>query len=268
MMKKMTMLLSSLFLFTGILAGCGASSEGTGEGEKNNNSESGGKQALTIGTEGTYKPFSFKNLESGELTGYDVEVAREVAKRVGMKPEFAPTPWKSMFASLDSKRFDMIANQVTITSERKKKYDFSTPYTYSGGRVIVHQDNHTIKGLEDLKGKVIGTTRGSNYAQIAKDAGAELKYYKGINEVLSDLNVKRIDAALNDRLFILTTMKDMNYDVKAVGDTFNQLEMAFAFRKGSDDLIQKVNQALKEMKEDGTLAKISKEWFGEDVSEQ
>ncbi|HEX6922580.1 MAG TPA: transporter substrate-binding domain-containing protein [Bacillales bacterium] len=275
-MRKPMLVLGALFLALGMLAACGSASEKGGAGQKNNtnaneNSGSGSteKKELTIGTEGVYKPFSFKDLETGELTGYDVEVAREVAKRIGMKPNFVPTPWKSMFASLNSKRFDMIANQVGITKERKKNYAFSIPYTYSGARVIVNKDNTTIKGVEDLKGKVVGTTRGSNYAKYAKEAGAKVKYYKGIGQVLKDLSLKRIDAALNDRLFILTELDGSKYDVKAVGGVFHEVKMAFAFReKGSDQLVKKVNKALKSMKEDGTLAEISKKWFGENVSER
>ncbi|MGP4082367.1 transporter substrate-binding domain-containing protein [Pseudalkalibacillus sp. R45] len=238
-------------------------------GMKDNKEGAGGdeREKLKIGTEATYPPFSYRDSESNEVTGYDVDIAREVAKRIGMKAEFIPTEWKGMFGSLDSKRFDMVANQVTITDERKKKYAFSEPYTKSGGQVIVHQDNNEIKSIEDLKGKTVGTTQGSNYAEAAKEAGAKIKYYKGIAQVLADLNVNRIDAALNDRLFIQQELKDSNYEVKPVGDPFNENQMAFAFRKDQNELIEKVNKALTEMKEDGTIAEISEKYFGEDVSE-
>ncbi|HEU5140641.1 MAG TPA: transporter substrate-binding domain-containing protein [Bacillales bacterium] len=273
-MRKPLQLFGVFFLVVGMLSACGsASNEGAGQNQTNagesTDSGSTDKEVLTIGTEGVYKPFSFKNLETGKLTGYDVEVAREVAKRIDMEPKFVPTPWKSMFASLNSKRFDMIANQVGITKERKENYAFSVPYTYSGARVIVNKDNTTIKGIEDLKGKVVGTTRGSNYAKYAKEAGAKVKYYKGIGQVLKDLSLKRVDAALNDRLFILTELDESKFDVKAVGDVFHEVKMAFAFRQeGSDQLVKKVNKAIKAMKEDGTLAEISKKWFGENVSER
>lgn len=267
-MRRVLLLLGTLFLAVGMLTACGSSSSNNSAGNQNaKSSASNGKKVLTIGTEGVYKPFSYKDLNTGKLTGYDVDVAREVAKRIGMKPVFKPTPWKSMFASLNSKRFDMVANQVSITKERKKSYAFSIPYTYSGGRVIVNKKNTSIHGLKDLKGKVVGTTKGSNYAKVAKKAGAKVKYYKGIAEALKDLSLNRIDAALNDRLFVLTQLKKSNEPVKAVGKVFDKTKMAFCFRKnGSQQLIQKVNKALKSMKKDGTLAKISKKWFGENVS--
>jgi L-cystine transport system substrate-binding protein len=243
------------------LTACGTSDQAT------NKSEEKGAKVLTIGTEATYPPFSYRDSKTNEITGYDVEVAREVADRLDMEAKFVPTEWKNMFTSLDSKRFDLVANQVTITEERKEQYDFSTPYTVSGGQVIVHKDNTDIKGIEDLKGKVVGTTQGSNYAAEAEKAGAETKFYKGIAQVLTDLDVKRVDAAMNDQLFILTELKDTNYNVKAVGEPFNKNEMAFAFRKDNEELVKKVNTVLEEMKKDGTLAKISEKYFGENVSE-
>ncbi|WP_257349471.1 transporter substrate-binding domain-containing protein [Pseudalkalibacillus decolorationis] len=260
-MKHKWLTVLSFTLIVGLLAACGT---GTGEDK----TETGEKrETLTIGTEATYPPFSYRDAESNEITGYDVEVAREVGKRIGMKVEFVPTEWKGMFSSLDSKRFDMIANQVAITDERKEKYSFSNPYAISGGQVIVHEENTEIKGIDDLKGKTVGTTQGSNYAKAAEEAGAKIKYYKGIAQVLADLNVKRIDAALNDRLFVQQELKDSNYKVKPVGEPFNKTKMAFAFRKNQDELIEKVNNALKEMKEDGTIAELSQKYFGEDISE-
>ncbi|WP_349409565.1 transporter substrate-binding domain-containing protein [Pseudalkalibacillus sp. SCS-8] len=258
-MKKTWIYSFILVLTVGLLAACG-----TDDKEKTTGDE---REVLKIGTEATYPPFSFRDSETNDVTGYDVEIAREVAKRIGMKAEFIPTEWKGMFGALDSERIDMIANQVTITDDRKKKYSFSEPYTVSGGQVIVHKDNDDIKSLEDLEGKTVGTTQGSNYAEAAKEAGANLKFYKGIAQALTDLNVKRIDAALNDRLFIQQELKGDNYNVKAVGDPFNETKMGFAFRKDQEKLIEEVNKALKEMEKDGTLEEISQKYFGEDVSE-
>lgn len=251
-MKKLWALLMVSVMLAGVLTACG-----------NNNGE---KKELTIGTEATYPPFSYRDKKTNEVTGYDVDVAKEVAKRLDMKAKVVPTEWKNMFTSL-GKRFDMVANQVTITPERKKDYAFSTPYTVSGGQVIVNKGTKDIKGVEDLKGKVVGTTQGSNYAAQAEKAGAKLKYYKGIAQILTDLDVKRVDAALNDELFILSELKKTNYNVKPVGKPLEANKMGFAFQKKDKDLAKKVDKALADMKKDGTLAKISKKYFGEDVSE-
>ncbi|MBD2104478.1 transporter substrate-binding domain-containing protein [Leptolyngbya sp. FACHB-261] len=223
--------------------------------------------ALTVGTEATYPPFSFRDLQSGEIVGYDVDVAREVAKRLGREIEFVPTPWKSMLASLDAKRFDFVANQVSVSPERAQQYAFSEPYTVSGIVVLVNNDNpKNIQGVADIKGKTVGTTQGSNYAEAAEKAGANLKYYQGIAQVLTDLQQNRIDAALNDRFYALTELKKTNYKVKAVGEPFDETQSAFAFQKDNVQLRDDVNRVLSEIKQDGTLTKISEKWFGEDVS--
>ncbi|SFE23105.1 amino acid ABC transporter substrate-binding protein, PAAT family [Bacillus sp. OV194] len=251
-MKKLWTLLMVSVMLAGVLTACG------NNGEK--------KEELTIGTEATYPPFSYRDKKTNEVTGYDVEVAKEVAKRLDMKPKVVPTEWKNMFSSL-GKRFDMVANQVTITPERKKQFAFSSPYTVSGGKVIVNKNNKDIKSIKDLKGKVVGTTQGSNYAAQAEKAGAKVKYYKGIAQVLTDLDVNRVDAALNDELFILTELKNSKYNVKPVGEPFSENKMAFAFKKNDKDLAKKVDKALADMKKDGTLSKLSKKYFGADVSE-
>lgn len=244
-----------------LLIACGTTPSDTAS------SPAGEAKPLVVGTEGTYPPFSFRDLQTGKLAGYDIDIANEVAKRLGRSIEFVPTQWKSMLASLDAKRFDFVANQVTVTAERQQQYAFSEPYTVSGAVVIVSNGNpKQIQGINDLKGKVVGTTQGSNFAEAAQNAGAEIKYYSGIAQVLSDLQQNRIDAALNDRLYALTELKKTNYAVKAVGEPFNKESTAFAFQKDNTQLRDQVNQALTEMKQDGTLATISKKWFGEDVS--
>ncbi len=267
MFKKIGLLLITL-LVVGLAAGCaGGSTQGGEEGKKTSLLNSIKKRGtIKIGTEGTYPPFTFKN-DKGELEGFDVEIANEVAKRLGVKAEFVPTEWKAMFAGLDSERFDVIANQVGINDKRKEKYDFSVPYTVSGEQIIVHKDNTSIQSLEDLKGKKVGVTQGSNYEEIAKKAGAEIHYYKGSNEILADLSAKRLEAALNDRLFVAEyLLKNPDKNVKAAGKTFDNSQMGFAFRKGSPELVAAVDKALKDIQADGTYAKISAKWFGEDVS--
>ncbi|WP_347552408.1 transporter substrate-binding domain-containing protein [Pseudalkalibacillus hwajinpoensis] len=262
-MNKKWMLGLLFVIALSVLSACGGNEDTENAGESSDE-----KETLLIGTEATYPPFSYRD-DNNEITGYDVEVAREVANRIGMEAEFKAIEWKGLLSSLETERIDMVANQVTITDERKEKFDFTTPYTYSGGQVIVNKNNNDIKGIDDLKGKTVGTTQGSNYEKAAKDAGAKTKIYSGANQALTDLsNDRNIDAAMNDRLFILTELPKTDYNVKGVGETFNTTKMGFALPKGNEELIEKMNGALKEMKEDGTLAEISKKYFdGENVSE-
>ena len=126
-----------------------------------------------IGTEGTYPPFTFHD-ESGKLTGFDVEIAQEVANRLGVEAEFMETQWDAMFAGLDAKRFDMVANQVGIKPERQEKYDFSDPYITSKAVLITNENNDSIKSFEDIKGLKSAQSMTSNYADIAKSYGAEI----------------------------------------------------------------------------------------------
>jgi len=236
----------------GVLAACGASNEEATKGK-----------VATVGPEAPYPPFTYK--EKGKLTGYDIEVMNEVAKRAGYKVEYKAMDFKGLIPALDSKRIDVIANQMGITPEREEKYSFSDPYAVSGSTIIVNEKTTDIDSLDDLKGKVVGSTQGSLYAKTAEEAGAKVKYYKGANQVLQDLEADRVDAALNDRLFVLTELKKAGYKVKAVGETFDKNSSGLMMAKKSP--YQKdFNEAIAEMKEDGTLAEIGKKYFNEDIS--
>lgn len=252
-MKKSLTAVLAIGASFGVLAACGT--------ETNSGSE---ESVIKVGTEATYPPFTYK--DKGELTGYDIDVLNESAERAGYTVEYEPMDFKGLVTALDAERIDMIANQMSITPEREEKYAFSDPYAVSGAQVIVASDNEDIQSIDDLEGKVVGSTQGSVYAKLAEDAGAEVKYYKGANQVLQDLQVGRLDAALNDRLFILTELEKTGYDVKAVGDVFNKSEAGYMTRQDSDVLDQ-LNDALAEMKEDGTMAEIGEKYFGEDISQ-
>ena len=117
---------------------------------------------LMVGTEGTYSPFSFQGSD-GKLTGYDIEVVQAVGAKLGKNVEFVQTPFDSIFAGLEAKRFDLIANQVTINDARKAKYDLSEPYTVSEGVIVTRSDNTDITTLAGLKGKTTAQSSTSNW---------------------------------------------------------------------------------------------------------
>lgn len=222
--------------------------------------------AITIGTEGTYPPFSYHD-SSDKLTGFDVELAQEVAKRLGVKAKFVETQWDGMLAGLDDKRYDMVANEVGITPVRQKKYMFSTPYIASKAALIVKQDNNSIKTFKDLKGKKVAQSLTSNYYNIAMNYGAVNTQVNGFNQAIDLITSGRVDATVNDRLSYLDLKKhNPSAQVKMVAQQSNAAMSAFLFRKGSTQLVQKVNKALDDMKKDGTYLKISKKYFGQDVS--
>ncbi|ARI77296.1 amino acid ABC transporter substrate-binding protein [Halobacillus mangrovi] len=224
------------------------------------------KGELLIGTEGTYPPYTFHN-EQDELTGFDVEIAREVAKRLGVEPVFKETKWDSMFAGLNSERFDMVANQVGITPERQEKYSFSEPYIQSSAVIVTHEDNESITSFDDLSGVKTAQSMTSNFAKIAKENGADITSVEGFNESMQLLSSKRVEATVNDRLSVLDFKKQRpDAPVKIAARQDEASKSGLLFRQGNDELVEAVNQALNEMKEDGTYVEISQKWFGEDVS--
>lgn len=221
---------------------------------------------IRVGTEGTYAPFTFHD-ETGKLTGFDVELAEEVAKRLGVKAEFIETKWDGIFAGIDAKRFDVIANQVTIRPDRVEKYDFSTPYIQARAVLIVNQSNTDIKTFADLKGKKAGQTLTSNLAEIAKTNGAEIVQVEGFNQAIDLLSSNRIDATINDSLSFLDFKKQQpDSPIKVVAEADTSDQAGFLFNKGNPELVAAVNGILEEIKTDGTYLKISQKWFGEDVS--
>ncbi|HAT24676.1 MAG: cystine ABC transporter substrate-binding protein [Pantoea sp.] len=226
------------------------------------------KGELRVGLEGTYPPFSFQD-ESGKLTGFEVEFAQQLAQHLGVKAKLQPTKWDGMLASLDSKRIDVVINQVTISDERKKKYDFSTPYTISGVQALTMKAKAgTISKPEDLAGKKVGVGLGSNYEQWLRDnvKGVDIRTYDDDPTKYQDLRSGRLDAILVDRLAALDLVKKTGNTMAVAGAPFSRLESGVALRKGNDDLLNAVNQAIAAMQKDGSLANLSEKWFGADVT--
>ncbi len=224
---------------------------------------------LTVATEGTYRPFSFHaDGGTGALTGYDVEIIQAVGDKLGLKVEFQETQWDAIFAGLDGKRFDVIANQVSINDEREKKYLFSAPYTVSPGVIVVKDDDDSISSFDDLKGKTTAQSLTSNWYQLATDSGAKVESVEGWAQAVALLRQGRVDATVNDKLTFLDYEKtDGPTGLKIAAETKDAGKQAFAFAKGKDALVTAVDGALEELRADGTLAEISKKYFGEDVTE-
>lgn len=220
---------------------------------------------LLIGTEGTYPPFTFHD-ESGELTGFDVEVAREIANRLGVEPVFMETQWDAMFAGLDSSRFDMIANQVGIREDRLEKYDFSNHYITSAAVLVANQDNDEVSTFEDIDGLKSAQSLTSNYADIARQYNAEIVGVDGFNQAVELITSKRVEVTINDKIAVLDFKKQRpDAPIKVVDESEEAAKSGFMFRKGSGELVDEVNRLLQEMIDDGTYQQISEKWFGEDV---
>ncbi|MFN4251940.1 transporter substrate-binding domain-containing protein [Deinococcus sp.] len=225
------------------------------------------KGVLKIGMEGTYAPFTYRDAK-GNLTGFDVDIARAVAARMGLKAEFVLTEWSGILAGLQANKYDVIVNQVGITAEREKTIGFSRPYAYSSPQIIVKRaGSFNPKTLADLKGKRVGVGLGSNFEKSLRDAGGiNVVTYPGAPEYLADLATGRLDAAYNDRLLVGYLIKSQNLPVRGAGVIGKPEAVGIAMKKSNTSLKAAVDRALLQIKADGTYAKISRQWFGQDVS--
>ncbi|MGZ8295404.1 MAG: cystine ABC transporter substrate-binding protein [Telluria sp.] len=223
---------------------------------------------LRVAMEGTYPPFNFKDPKTGELAGYDVDVAKLLAAKLGLKPEFVTTEWSAILAGLAAGKYDVIVSQVGITPKREQAFDFSVPYTYSSPQLIVRKnDKAAYASLADLKGKKLGVGQGSVFEQQAMAVpGIDVRKYPAAPENLQDLAFGRIDAALNDSLMVAYLLSNSKLPIKA-GARVGQVErMGIPFKKRNPGFKAAIDKALAEAAADGSLKKISVKWFGADVS--
>jgi cystine transport system substrate-binding protein len=223
---------------------------------------------VRIALEGTYPPFNFKDQKTGQLSGYDVDVARLIATKLGLKPEFVTTEWAAILAGLGAGKYDAIVSQVGINPRRQQAFDFSQPYTYSSPQLIVRKNepNH-YTALADLKGKKVGVGQGSVFEQQAKAVpGIEVKSYPAAPENLQDLAFGRIDAALNDSLMVSYLLKNSQLPIRAGARVGAVERTGVAIKKGNPKFLAAVDKALAEAHADGSLKQISVKWFGSDAS--
>lgn len=222
---------------------------------------------LTVGTEGTYAPFTYHDPETGDLTGYDVEVIEAVANYLGVTAEFSEVKWDGIFAGLESGRYDVVANQVSVNPEREALYDFSSPYATATPVVVVATGNDSITAIGDVEGATAAQSITSNWADLAREAGAEVTPVDGFTESVAALRDGRVDLTFNDNLAVLEYIQTTGDDSVKVAFELPEDEsvQAFATRKGSD-LAPLLTEALEALAADGTLAEIGAKYFGADIS--
>ena len=279
-MKRRTFIsLMSVMAAAGVLtlAGCSNSSDSTAAsgtaasvapaaGDQLSNIQSSGK--LIVALEGAWQPWSFHD-ESDTLVGYDVEVSRAIAEKLGVEPEYVESDWDSLFAGLDAGRYDMVCNGVEVTEERAKTYDFTTPYGYIHTALAVRKDNEDIHSFEDLKGKTTANSLASTYMELAESYGATVQGIDTLEETIQLLTAGRIDATLNaDVSFYDYLNVHPDADFKLVAQTEDASHVAIPLRKGdaSATLLEAINTAIEELRADGTLKELSEKYFGQDIS--
>jgi len=260
--------ISLVMILALVLVGCGAKqTENTNTAAPANLLEkvkSSGK--IRIGLMGTYAPYNFIN-DKNEVDGFDADVAKEVAKRLGVQVEFITGEFSGLIEGLQKDKYDALVSQVTITDDRKKTMDFSEPYIKNAVNVIVKSDNSDIHSLEDFKGKKIGVGLGTNDEKYLRDVAIpkvgqfEIATYNDVITSLMDLNTGRIDATINNTFAIQPILQKNKLQVKAVGEPIKEDVAGIAVRKGNQELVSAINTALDEMKKDGTFKNIFKKWF-------
>ena len=224
---------------------------------------------LVVALEGAWQPWSYHD-SSDTLVGYDVEVSRAIAEKLGVEPEYVESDWDSLFAGLDAGRYDMVCNGVEVTEERAKTYAFTTPYGYIHTALAVRKDNEEIHSFEDLKGKTTANSLASTYMELAESYGATVQGIDTLEETIQLLTAGRIDATLNaDVSFYDYLNVHPDADFKLVAQTAEASHVAIPVLKSEDTAyLDALNTAIEALRADGTLKTLSEKYFGQDISSE
>lgn len=227
------------------------------------------KGEIVIATEGTWSPWTFHDKE-GKLTGYDIEVGRLIAQKLGVKPQFVEGKWDGLLAGISAGRYDIMINGVDMTPERQKAYRFTDPYAYNRTVVMVSAQNNSIKSMQDLKGKVTANTISSTYAEIAEKYGAKVDGVDDLNQTFELLLSGRIDATLNAEVVYYDYMKvhpQAAIKIAAIDEQITSVGIPLK-KEGTEKLQTELNKILSDLRSSGELTKLSNQFFGTDISKK
>jgi len=220
---------------------------------------------MRIAMSGAYPPFNFIN-EENQVVGFDPAIGEEIAKRMGLKVEIITTAWDGIIGGLLANKYDAIVGSMSITPDREKVVDFVGPYYRMRRGIFVTKDSK-IKTLDDLKTATLGVTLGETHEQWAREQGYKVRTYKGLPELMLELENGRVDAIVNDDIPVLLAItkndapiKQLDVKLGGVGD-----EAGIAIRKGNPELHKAMQDALDAMQADGTYLELAKKWVGGDI---
>ncbi|WP_165861310.1 amino acid ABC transporter substrate-binding protein [Paenibacillus paeoniae] len=268
----------AMLAFVLLLTACGEKKPVEGESAKvpskatTKAAEEAPAKKLVIGSTGGFYPYVFQNSDTNKLEGFEVDLWTEIAKLTGYEVEWTTSEFSGLFGLLDTGKIDTIANSIAVTEERKKKYLFSEPYVYSGAQLVVKEGNDSIQSLEDLKGKKIGIQLGTNFANLVKDfdknGEIEIVNYESAEAGFQDVSIGRIDATFATKASALGTIQKTKLPLQLGGKQLTTIPAANPFlnKEENKELINAVNDALKQLRENGKLAEISTKWFTQDLT--
>lgn len=261
-MKKRIVLASIIIGMLVFITGCGK------ETDKDQLASIQEKGKIVIAMEGTWAPWTYHD-EAGDLVGFDTEVGKMIADKLGVEAEFVEGEWDGLFAGLDDGRYDVIINGVEITDERAQKYDFTTPYGYIATALVVGSDNTDINSFEDLNGHTTANSYNSTYMLLAQDYGAQVQSVDSLSETIDMVLSGRVDATLNAEVSIyeyLGEHPDAAIKIVKLTDEASKVSIPLRKTEQSKALREAVNKAIDELRESGELAKVSKKYFGTDIT--
>jgi len=269
--KKMGMIAGLMLSISLFVAGCGQSaSTGQTGGQSNTTAGSSAssmtKEAgiFTFAASGEYQPFSY--FKDGQLTGFDIEIGNEIAKRLGLEPKPVTSPFSGIIAGVKEGRYDAAIASHAITEERKQQIDFADPYYLSGGQLFTRPDG-TITKLEELQSKEVAVALGTTHEKMAREYTDNIKTYDSDVTALRALEQGKHDVVITDSVVGEIAIQQ-GLKIKKSGAALTEVQHGIAVRKGNTELLNKINEALKQMKEDGTYLKLSQKYFNRDISKK
>lgn len=222
------------------------------------------KGVIRIAMSGAYPPFNFVN-EQNEVVGFDPAIGKEIARRMGIEAEVVTTAWDGIIGGLLANKYDAIVGSMSITEERDKVVDFVGPY-YTTKRAVFTKAGSPITSVSQLGDATLGVTLGETHEEWARDQGYKIRTYKGLPELLLELENGRVDAIVNDSIAAILAMKEVGYDFVMLPDLeTDAIGAGIAIREGNPDLAAAMQAALDSMMADGTYVQIAEKWVGGDI---
>lgn len=263
--KGLAILLTAALSFSVFITGCNS------EKKAEEGKTTGVEKVIKVGAKEDGQPYIYK--ENGEVKGFEADMWKEISKRTGYKVEYEFNSISGLFGLLDNEKIDTISHFLGKTEQRLEKYDFSNTYAYAVLQLMIKEDAKEIKSVEELYGKNVGVSLGSAAAGVIQkldpNEKIKVKPYEEFRTIPQDVEMGRLDAYFGNTITMIGDIKNMKINCKINPLVLNSTEVAYPFRKNdekSKEFITEINKTLKEMQEDGTISKISKEWFDIDVT--